>query len=123
LVIFSLVGLSVFMTPILKFIPMPVLYGVFLYMGTAPLAEMHFFDRLRIVFMPAKYQPDFNYLRKVPLKRVHMYTAIQLVCFAILWVVKTNETISISFPLMVSSHFLWTHFLFDHHKALQSFLL
>ncbi|XP_046442377.1 sodium bicarbonate cotransporter 3-like isoform X1 [Daphnia pulex] len=101
LIIFLLVGLSVFMTPILKFIPMPVLYGVFLYMGTAPLAEMHFFDRLRIVFMPAKYQPDFNYLRKVPLKRVHMYTAIQLVCFAILWVVKTNETISISFPLML----------------------
>lgn len=81
---------------------MPVLYGVFLYMGTAPLSEMHFFDRLRIVFMPAKYQPDFNYLRKVPLKRVHMYTAIQLVCFAVLWVVKTNETISISFPLMAS---------------------
>jgi sodium bicarbonate transporter 10 len=106
LIIFLLVGLSVFMTPILKFIPMPVLYGVFLYMGTAPLAEMHFFDRLRIVFMPAKYQPDFNYLRKVPLKRVHMYTAIQLVCFAILWVVKTNETISISFPLMVSSYFI-----------------
>uniref|UniRef100_A0A0P5GM72 Anion exchange protein n=1 Tax=Daphnia magna TaxID=35525 RepID=A0A0P5GM72_9CRUS len=101
LVIFLLVGLSVFMTPILKFIPMPVLYGVFLYMGTAPLSEMHFFDRLRIVFMPAKYQPDFNYLRKVPLKRVHMYTAIQLVCFAVLWVVKTNETISISFPLML----------------------
>lgn len=103
---------------------MPVLYGVFLYMGTAPLAEMHFFDRLRIVFMPAKYQPDFNYLRKVPLKRVHMYTAIQLVCFAILWVVKTNETISISFPLMVSSYiFLFSgHILFDHHEA-QSFFL
>lgn len=96
-----MVGLSVFMTPILTFIPMPVLYGVFLYMGTAPLAEMQFFDRLRIVFMPVKYQPDFPYLRKVPLKRVHMYTAVQLVCFAILWVVKTNETISISFPLMV----------------------
>lgn len=93
------------MTPILKFIPMPVLYGVFLYMGIAPLADMHFYDRIRIMFMPPKYQPDFNYLRKVPLKRVHLFTVVQLICFAILWIVKTNETISISFPLMVLSVF------------------
>lgn len=99
--IFLLVGLSVFMTPILKFIPMPVLYGVFLYMGTATLSDMHFYDRLRIMLMPSKYQPDLNYLRQVPLKRVHMFTLVQLACFAVLWVVKTNETISISFPLML----------------------
>ena len=90
------------MVPILKFIPMPVLYGIFVYMGLAPLGEMHFYDRLRIIFMPSKYQPDLNYLRKVPIKRVHMFTAVQLLCFAVLWVVKTNETISISFPLMVN---------------------
>uniref|UniRef100_A0A5F9DMV4 Anion exchange protein n=1 Tax=Oryctolagus cuniculus TaxID=9986 RepID=A0A5F9DMV4_RABIT len=35
--VFILTGLSVFMAPILKFIPMPVLYGVFLYMGVASL--------------------------------------------------------------------------------------
>ncbi|XP_051575742.1 sodium bicarbonate cotransporter 3 isoform X3 [Myxocyprinus asiaticus] len=35
--IFVLMGLSVFMTSILKFIPMPVLYGVFLYMGVSSL--------------------------------------------------------------------------------------
>jgi solute carrier family 4 (sodium bicarbonate transporter), member 10 len=73
-------------------------------MGIAPLAEMQFYDRLRIVFMPSKYQPDFPYLRQVRLKRVHMYTLVQLVCFALLWVVKTNATISISFPLMVTQH-------------------
>ena len=90
----------------MKFIKLfhQVLYGVFLYMGTAPLAEMQFYDRLRIVFMPSKYQPDFHYLRQVRLKRVHMFTLVQLVCFALLWVVKTNETISISFPLMVTQH-------------------
>lgn len=37
IIIFTLVGLSVFFTPILKRIPMPVLYGVFLYMGTSSL--------------------------------------------------------------------------------------
>ena len=31
--IFLMIGLSVFFTPLLSMIPMPVLYGVFLYMG------------------------------------------------------------------------------------------
>lgn len=35
--IFILCGLSVFFTSVLKFIPMPVLYGVFLYMGVSSL--------------------------------------------------------------------------------------
>uniref|UniRef100_A0A3Q3WAV0 Anion exchange protein n=1 Tax=Mola mola TaxID=94237 RepID=A0A3Q3WAV0_MOLML len=37
LMIFTLMGCSVFMTSVLKFIPMPVLYGVFLYMGASSL--------------------------------------------------------------------------------------
>ncbi|GAB0191520.1 sodium-driven chloride bicarbonate exchanger [Grus japonensis] len=37
LMIFILMGSSVFLTSILKFIPMPVLYGVFLYMGASSL--------------------------------------------------------------------------------------
>ncbi|XP_077458188.1 electroneutral sodium bicarbonate exchanger 1 isoform X3 [Stigmatopora argus] len=37
LVIFLLMGCSVFMTGALQFIPMPVLYGVFLYMGASSL--------------------------------------------------------------------------------------
>lgn len=37
IVIFTLVGLSVFFTTILQRIPMAVLYGVFLYMGTSSL--------------------------------------------------------------------------------------
>nr|XP_026654805.1 electroneutral sodium bicarbonate exchanger 1 [Zonotrichia albicollis] len=37
LMIFVLMGCSVFFTSVLKFIPMPVLYGVFLYMGVSSL--------------------------------------------------------------------------------------
>ena len=66
LILISLmIGLSVFMTPILSYIPMPVLFGVFLFMGTSPLADMQFYDRILLLFMPAKYQPDYSYLRKV----------------------------------------------------------
>uniref|UniRef100_A0A3B3B6X9 Anion exchange protein n=1 Tax=Oryzias melastigma TaxID=30732 RepID=A0A3B3B6X9_ORYME len=100
LMIFTLMGCSVFMTSVLKFIPMPVLYGVFLYMGASSLRGIQFFDRLRLFGMPAKHQPDFIYLRHVPLRKVHLFTIVQLSCLVLLWVIKTSRA-AIVFPMMV----------------------
>uniref|UniRef100_A0A1A8E049 Anion exchange protein n=2 Tax=Nothobranchius kadleci TaxID=1051664 RepID=A0A1A8E049_NOTKA len=100
LMIFTLMGCSVFMTSVLKFIPMPVLYGVFLYMGASSLRGIQFYDRLTLFGMPAKHQPDFIYLRHVPLRKVHLFTIIQLSCLVLLWVIKTSKA-AIVFPMMV----------------------
>ncbi|XP_061552181.1 sodium-driven chloride bicarbonate exchanger-like isoform X1 [Phycodurus eques] len=100
LMIFTLMGCSVFMTSVLKFIPMPVLYGVFLYMGASSLRGIQFFDRVKLFGMPAKHQPDFIYLRHVPLRKVHLFTIIQLSCLVLLWVIKTSKA-AIVFPMMV----------------------
>ncbi|TKS66194.1 Sodium-driven chloride bicarbonate exchanger [Collichthys lucidus] len=77
LMIFTLMGCSVFMTSVLKF-----------------------FDRLRLFSMPAKHQPDFIYLRHVPLRKVHLFTIVQLSCLVLLWVIKTSKA-AIVFPMMV----------------------
>ncbi|KAM6944930.1 solute carrier family 4 member 4a isoform 5-T5 [Lycodopsis pacificus] len=99
-VVFILTGLSVFMSPILKFIPMPVLYGVFLYMGVASLNGVQFMDRLKLLLMPAKHQPDLVYLRHVPLRKVHLFTFIQILCLALLWILKSTVA-AIVFPVMI----------------------
>lgn len=65
IMIFLTIGSSVYLTPLLSHIPMPVLFGVFLYMGAASLKGLQFYDRLLIVFMPQKYQPDYMFLRQV----------------------------------------------------------
>ncbi|KAB7498207.1 Electroneutral sodium bicarbonate exchanger 1 [Armadillidium nasatum] len=101
ILIFVFIGLSVLMTPILSLIPMPVLFGVFLYMGIAALKGIQFFDRILIMFMPLKYQPDYAFLRQVPLKKVHLFTCIQLTCLAVLWIIKSFKETSILFPLMI----------------------
>uniref|UniRef100_UPI00398EDBDD sodium bicarbonate cotransporter 3-like isoform X7 n=1 Tax=Pristiophorus japonicus TaxID=55135 RepID=UPI00398EDBDD len=100
LLIFILMGLSVFMTSVLKFIPMPVLYGVFLYMGVSSLRGIQFFDRIKLFGMPAKHQPDLIYLRYVPLWKVHIFTVIQLTCLVLLWVIKVTPA-AVVFPMMV----------------------
>ncbi|XP_039461510.1 sodium bicarbonate cotransporter 3-like isoform X6 [Oreochromis aureus] len=84
----------------LKFIPMPVLYGVFLYMGVSSLKGIQFFDRIRLFGMPAKHQPDLIYLRYVPLWKVHIFTLIQLSCLVLLWVIKVSAA-AVVFPMMV----------------------
>lgn len=100
LMIFVLMGMSVFMTSVLKFIPMPVLYGVFLYMGVSSLKGIQFFDRIKLFGMPAKHQPDLIYLRYVPLWKVHIFTVVQLTCLVLLWVIKASAA-AVVFPMMV----------------------
>ncbi|CAJ0967693.1 unnamed protein product [Ranitomeya imitator] len=77
LLIFVLMGLSVFMTSVLKF-----------------------FDRIKLFGMPAKHQPDLIYLRYVPLWKVHVFTVIQLTCLVLLWVIKASAA-AVVFPMMV----------------------
>uniref|UniRef100_A0A3P8VEI7 Anion exchange protein n=1 Tax=Cynoglossus semilaevis TaxID=244447 RepID=A0A3P8VEI7_CYNSE len=98
--VFVLTGLSVFLAPVLKYIPMPVLYGVFLYMGVASLNGIQFWDRIKLYLMPAKHQPDFSFLRHVPLRRVHLFTLVQIVCLAVLWILKSTF-LAIIFPVMI----------------------
>uniref|UniRef100_A0A7N6BIX1 Anion exchange protein n=1 Tax=Anabas testudineus TaxID=64144 RepID=A0A7N6BIX1_ANATE len=98
--IFFLMGCSVFMTSALKYIPMPVLYGVFLYMGVSSLKGIQLFDRIKLFGMPAKHQPDLIYLRYVPLWKVHIFTVVQLSCLIVLWVIKVSAA-AVVFPMMV----------------------
>ncbi|XP_021507378.1 anion exchange protein 4 isoform X5 [Meriones unguiculatus] len=100
LAVFILTGVSVFLAPVLKFIPMPVLYGIFLYMGVAALGSIQFVKRVQLLLMPKKHQPDLLLLRHVPLGRVHLFTAIQLACLGLLWIIKSTPA-AIIFPLML----------------------
>uniref|UniRef100_A0A803V913 Anion exchange protein n=1 Tax=Ficedula albicollis TaxID=59894 RepID=A0A803V913_FICAL len=92
LMIFVLMGCSVFFTSVLKVRA----GGNF---GCAPSA-LQFFDRLKLFWMPAKHQPDFIYLRHVPLRKVHLFTLIQLLCLVLLWAIKASRA-AIIFPMMV----------------------
>lgn len=80
---------------------MAVLYAIFMYMGVTPMGELEFYQRMLLILMPKKHQPDLVFLRHVRPSRVHLFTVIQLICLAILFFLKLNKKISITFPLMV----------------------
>ncbi|XP_048525928.1 band 3 anion transport protein [Dendroctonus ponderosae] len=99
-VVATLIGLSVFMSPLLRQVPMAVLFGIFLYMGVASTDGIQLFDRLRLFFMPVKHHPQASYVRKVRTVKMHIFTFVQVMCLIMLWVVKSTAA-SLAFPFFL----------------------
>ncbi|MEQ2220484.1 Band 3 anion exchange protein [Ilyodon furcidens] len=100
IVVALLVGLSILMEPILKLIPMSALFGIFLYMGVTSLNGIQLWDRILLFLIPKKYHPNEPYATRVSTGRMHLFTAIQVVCLALLWLVKSSP-ISLALPFVL----------------------
>jgi len=58
----------VLMGPLLRQVPLAVLFGVFLYMGVASMSGVQLLHRVQLIFMPVKHHPDgVGYVRRVSL--------------------------------------------------------
>uniref|UniRef100_A0A667ZDU4 Anion exchange protein n=1 Tax=Myripristis murdjan TaxID=586833 RepID=A0A667ZDU4_9TELE len=95
-----MVGVSIYMEPILKMIPMTALFGIFLYMGITSLSGIQMWDRMLLLITPKKYHPSDAYATRVKTWRMHLFTLVQLVCLAILWVVKISP-FSLALPFVL----------------------
>uniref|UniRef100_A0A671YV75 Anion exchange protein n=2 Tax=Sparus aurata TaxID=8175 RepID=A0A671YV75_SPAAU len=95
-----MVGVSIYMEPILKMIPMTALFGIFLYMGITSLSGIQMWDRMLLLITPKKYHPSDAYATRVSTLRMHLFTLIQLVCLAVLWMVKMS-TFSLALPFVL----------------------
>ena len=96
-----MLGASLLLLPLLSYIPMAVLFGVFLFMGVGTLGGNQFADRLKLWLMDPEKYPETHYLRAVPKRVVHLFTAVQLVCLGFLWVVKSS-VVGLAFPFFVA---------------------
>uniref|UniRef100_A0A8C1FRB7 Anion exchange protein n=1 Tax=Cyprinus carpio carpio TaxID=630221 RepID=A0A8C1FRB7_CYPCA len=95
-----LVGLSIVIGDVLRQVPIAVLFGIFLYMGVMSLNGIQLTERMMLLLMPPKYHPDHTYVRKVRTLRMHLFTCLQLVCLAVLWVVMSTSA-SLAFPFVL----------------------
>ncbi|XP_010855664.1 PREDICTED: anion exchange protein 2 [Bison bison bison] len=100
LLVALLVGLSLVIGDLLRQIPLAVLFGIFLYMGVTSLNGIQFYERLHLLLMPPKHHPDVTYVKKVRTLRMHLFTALQLLCLAVLWAVMSTAA-SLAFPFIL----------------------
>ena len=86
---------------VIKLVPLPVLYGVFLFMGLVALPAQQFWQRILLFFQQPSEMAKTPYTEYLELYRIHIFTAVQLVFFIMLYIVKNVKTIAIAFPVMI----------------------
>jgi len=103
-----LIGLSILFKDAIRQIPVSVLYGFFLYIGIATLEGNGLWDRVLLWFTQAEKYPPNHVVRRVPLRKIHLYTAIQVFLLVVLWFIKANfyltDTVfnsGLLFPLII----------------------
>lgn len=101
LMIHVLIGCSILILPLIKLIPMSVLFGLFLFMGFNTLAGNQLWDRFLLWFTDPRLYPKTHYVRKVQISRIHLFTLIQVLALGALWLLKTSA-IGILFPVLIA---------------------
>ena len=95
-----LVGLSLLFLSAMRQIPMPVLLGVFLFMGLSSLGGIDFWKRVLMFFQQPSLYPANPSTKYIKSSRIHMYTVAQLIFFAGVFIVQNTKAIAIAFPFM-----------------------
>ncbi|PSN47888.1 Sodium bicarbonate transporter-like protein 11 [Blattella germanica] len=75
-----LIGFSMFLLPYpLAYIPTAVLDGLFFYMAITALNGNQMYERITLLFMEQAAYPPNHYIRRVPQRKIHIFTAFQAV--------------------------------------------
>ena len=101
LVIHIIIGCSILLLSLVQLIPMPVLFGLFLFMGFNTLAGNQLFERFLLWFTDPKRYPPTHYVRRVPAVRIHLFTLVQVTALGALWALKASSA-GILFPVLIA---------------------
>jgi hypothetical protein len=101
LMIHVLIGCSILILPLIKLIPMSVLFGLFLFMGFNTLAGNQLWDRFLLWFTDPRLYPRTHYVRRVDVKLIHMFTLVQVLALGALWLLKSSA-LGILFPVLIA---------------------
>ncbi|XP_043920021.1 sodium bicarbonate transporter-like protein 11 isoform X2 [Protopterus annectens] len=99
-----LVGLSLRLLPFpLQWIPKPVLYGLFLYIALISIDGSQFFERLVLLLKEQTAYPPTHYIRRVPQRKIHYLTGLQVLQLLILCGIGISPLpyIKMIFPLVM----------------------
>ena len=96
----GLVGFSLLFLPAIKKIPLPVLLGVFLFMGMSSMPGLQFWNRFLLFFQQPSLYPETPYTKYVDKSRIHRFTMLEILFFCGVFIVQNTKSIAIVFPFM-----------------------
>jgi hypothetical protein len=101
LVVHALIAGSLLLLPVIRLIPIPVVSGVFLFLGRKLMSGNSFLQRIRDTFVEKDRLLEDNPICMMGRKRTALFTGIQMLCLCGLWTFKQNPTTAIFFPSVI----------------------
>ena len=100
-VVHALMAGSLFLLPLLQYVPIPVVSGVFLFLGRKLMSGNSFLQRIRDLFVETNRLSDDHPIKYIGRKKTLIFTVTQILCLAGLWAFKQNSTTAVFFPSVI----------------------
>jgi len=100
-IIHALIAGTILLLPKLRYVPIPVVSGVFLFLGRKLMSGNTFLQRIPDAFAEQKRLPPEHPINTLGRKRMNLFTSIQVACLALLWTFKQTSATAIFFPIVI----------------------
>lgn len=102
-VIHALIASTVKALPLLQYLPIPVVSGVFLYLGRKLMIGNNFIERIGDGFAETRRLPKEHSIKLLGRKKMNIFTSLQVACLGALWSFKQNSATAIFFPSVIGA--------------------
>jgi len=100
-IIHALIASTVMLLPALAYLPIPVVSGVFLFLGRKLMTGNQFLKRIQQSIAEQKRLPRKHPINLLGRKKMNIYTGVQILCLLGLWTFKSNSATAIFFPSVI----------------------
>jgi hypothetical protein len=100
-VIHAMIAGSLLLLPLIRTVPIPVVSGVFLFLGRKLMSGNSFLQRVRDSFVEKERLGSDHPIQMLGRYRMGMFTSIQVCCLMGLWAFKQNPSTAIFFPSVI----------------------
>lgn len=96
----TMLALSLLALKQLSQVPMPVLYGVFLFMGMSIAGNVQFWKRIQMFLQQSSLYAPSPATDHMEHRRIHIFTIVQIFLFGLVCLVQNTDLIAMGFPLL-----------------------
>lgn len=94
-----MIGFTIFALPLLRIVPLPVIYGFFFYLGIRAALSNPFIQRVRLLLVEPRLFPPTHFARVLKPLTIHAYTIVQVGAWLAIWYAK--KYVALVFPVVV----------------------
>ena len=102
--IHALIGCCVVLSKpreLLTQVPLPVLMGLFMYLGISSLPGNEMWERIKGLLQDPAIAPKYRWTARVPKKTTNVFTFVQMACLAAMFYVK-ESSFGVLFPIVIA---------------------